>query len=140
MQTLVIYDVVEAALRNRVIEVLEDYGLTRIQYSAFLGELNFNRREEMCQRLEDTIADGAARVHVVTLCDRDYRLIRELIGQLSWQMEVTGRTLTPRCAQARPAGGRPRRAGAGAGANAEPGTEDAGPANGTPAGADHDGE
>lgn len=100
MQTLVIYDVVDTSLRNRVIDVLEDYGLARIQYSAFLGDLNFNRREEMCQRLEDTIAEAAARVHVVTLCDRDYRLIRELIGRLSWQMEVTSRTLAPRRAAA----------------------------------------
>jgi len=109
MQTLVIYDVADVTLRNRVIDVLEDYGLERIQYSAFLGDLSYNRREEMCQRLEDTVADGAARLHVVTLCDRDYRSVREIIGRLSWQMEVTSRTIAPRRARAKGSGGRVRR-------------------------------
>jgi len=122
MQTLVIYDVADVGLRNRVIEVLEDYGLERIQYSAFLGDLNYNRREEMYQRLEDTVADGAARVHVVTLCDRDYRSIREIIGRLSWQMEVTSRTIAPRRARAEAGAGGARRGGKGsARADGDPG-------------------
>lgn len=121
MQTLVIYDVADVGLRNRVIEVLEDYGLERIQYSAFVGDLSYNRREEMCQRLEDTVADGAARVHVVTLCDRDYRSIREIIGHPSWQMEVTSRTIAPRRARAEAGAGGARPGGKGsARADADP--------------------
>ena len=45
MNTLVIYDITEDKIRNKVAEVCKDYGLTRIQWSAFLGELSNNHRE-----------------------------------------------------------------------------------------------
>ncbi|HHY34164.1 MAG TPA: CRISPR-associated endonuclease Cas2 [Firmicutes bacterium] len=37
MSTLVIYDIVEEKVRRRIAEVCKDYGLERIQYSAFFG-------------------------------------------------------------------------------------------------------
>ncbi len=36
---LVVYDITDDNLRGKVSERLKDYGLERIQYSAFLGEL-----------------------------------------------------------------------------------------------------
>mgnify|MGYP000589584965 CR=1 FL=1 len=36
---MVIYDITDDALRSRVALKLEDYGLERIQYSAFMGRL-----------------------------------------------------------------------------------------------------
>ena len=44
--TLVIYDITDDNLRNRVSEVCKDFGLMRIQKSAFLGPQVSSRRRE----------------------------------------------------------------------------------------------
>ncbi|TDA32310.1 MAG: CRISPR-associated endonuclease Cas2 [Hadesarchaea archaeon] len=43
MQTLVIYDISSNSLRDRLARRLFDYGLQRVQLSAFCGELNSER-------------------------------------------------------------------------------------------------
>ena len=47
MQTLVIFDIPSNKIRNKIGEACKDYGLSRIQKSSFLGDLNNNRREEL---------------------------------------------------------------------------------------------
>ena len=44
MRYVVIYDVSDDNLRTLVAETLKDYGLQRIQYSGFMGDL---RRDEL---------------------------------------------------------------------------------------------
>lgn len=44
---LLIYDIPDDRTRYRVSERCKDYGLERIQYSAFAGDLERNRREEL---------------------------------------------------------------------------------------------
>jgi CRISPR-associated protein Cas2 len=39
MPYVIIYDITKDSLRNRVASKLKDYGLRRIQYSAFIGDL-----------------------------------------------------------------------------------------------------
>ena len=43
--TFVIYDIVDDRVRGRVANACKDYGLERIQYSAFCGSLDATRRE-----------------------------------------------------------------------------------------------
>lgn len=71
MQTLIIYDIEENRVRNRVAEALKDYGLARVQKSAFRGDLNTNRREMLFQRLQHTLGRRAGSIQVYVLCDRD---------------------------------------------------------------------
>ena len=47
MTTLVIYDITEDRIRTRVARYCLDYGLRRVQYSAFVGDLSRNRAEEL---------------------------------------------------------------------------------------------
>ncbi|GFP20125.1 CRISPR-associated protein Cas2, partial [Candidatus Hakubella thermalkaliphila] len=55
MQTLVIYDIPDDKKRLQISERCKDWGLTRIQYSAFIGDLNHNRRDELFQKLRRTL-------------------------------------------------------------------------------------
>jgi CRISPR-associated protein Cas2 len=71
MMTLVIYDIEDDRVRSRISEACKDYGLRRVQKSAFRGELNTNRREMLYQRLEQTLARRAGNIHIYALCDRD---------------------------------------------------------------------
>ncbi|MEW6522246.1 MAG: CRISPR-associated endonuclease Cas2 [Bacillota bacterium] len=78
MQTLVIYDIPDDRLRARIAEACKDYGLARIQWSAFLGELSQNRREELAQRCHKTLGRHEGNVQLYPVCDRDMRLSIEV--------------------------------------------------------------
>lgn len=80
MQTLVIYDIPDDKTRNKISEACKDYGLARIQYSAFLGEINYNRREELRQRLRRTLGKKAGNIQIYPLCDKDIKLKCEIIN------------------------------------------------------------
>ncbi|MGB9803132.1 MAG: CRISPR-associated endonuclease Cas2 [Desulfofundulus sp.] len=75
MKTLVIYDVVEDKIRNKIFEACKDYGLTHIQYSAFFGELNHNRRDELKQRLRKILGKNFGDIIICPVCDKDLRLL-----------------------------------------------------------------
>lgn len=70
---LVFYDVENDRIRTKVSETCLGYGLDRIQFSAFLGKLNRNRRQELAMRLRNEIGDESGRIHMIPLCDDDHR-------------------------------------------------------------------
>lgn len=64
---MVLYDVPDDGLRYKVAEACRDYGLERIQYSAFLGQLTRNRAEELAQRLKHEVKKQDATIHLFSL-------------------------------------------------------------------------
>lgn len=79
MKTLVIYDIEEDKVRTKIFEACKDYGLTHIQYSAFFGELNHNRRDELSQRLRKTLGRKRGKICIFPMCDKDLRLMKEIL-------------------------------------------------------------
>jgi len=53
MKVLVIYDVSKDKERNIVSNICLDFGLERIQKSAFMGELNTNLRKKLVGELKE---------------------------------------------------------------------------------------
>lgn len=90
MQTLVIYDIPDDRIRNKVGEACKDYGLQRIQYSAFLGNMNHNRREELRLRLQRTLGKMEGNIQIYPFCDKDAKLKKEIINTA----EVAGKNST----------------------------------------------
>jgi CRISPR-associated protein Cas2 len=76
-----IYDIPSDKLRNTISDVCLDYGLTRIQFSAFLGEINHNRREELLQKIKREIGQKQANVQLFPICDKDVRLRQIVVSQ-----------------------------------------------------------
>lgn len=70
---VLIYDVEDDRIRTRVSEICLDYGLERIQYSAFFGRLNRNRRQELALRLQRECGDESARIRIVPVCEDDLK-------------------------------------------------------------------
>lgn len=78
MVSLLIYDIPDDKLRAKVADICLDYGLERIQYSAFLGELNHNRQEEILQKIRRRVGSNEADVQLFPICEKDLRLRKEI--------------------------------------------------------------
>lgn len=73
LRTFVIYDIQDDRIRNRLGETCKDYGLSRIQYSGFMGSLSRNMREELCLKLRDALGEKAGKILVLPICEKDAR-------------------------------------------------------------------
>jgi CRISPR-associated protein Cas2 len=71
LSTYVLYDIPDDSIRTKIAEVCKDYGLERIQYSAFLGLLTRNRREELFLRLEAVLGRHPGKILVQPVCEKD---------------------------------------------------------------------
>lgn len=72
MRCLVIYDIPDDVRRTKVADVCLDYGLDRIQYSAFLGELSATHQEELMLKLKKTLGRKAGNIQLFPLCLQDW--------------------------------------------------------------------
>jgi CRISPR-associated protein Cas2 len=79
MKTIVVYDIENDRIRNKIFNACKDYGLEHIQYSAFFGELNHNRRGELKQRIKRTLGKKAGKIMICPVCDKDLRLMEEIV-------------------------------------------------------------
>ncbi len=87
--TFVIYDIEDDRVRTRIANACKDYGLERIQYSAFCGTLDATRRGELFTRLADTLGRDVARILLLPVCEKDVQAKREIINE-PVAREVTG--------------------------------------------------
>jgi CRISPR-associated protein Cas2 len=79
--TFVIYDIEDDRVRGRVANTCKDYGLERVQYSAFSGLLDASRRGELSARLGDTLGQDVGKILLLAVCEKDARAKREFINQ-----------------------------------------------------------
>jgi CRISPR-associated protein Cas2 len=82
VSVLLIYDIENDRVRTRVSEACLDYGLDRIQFSAFFGKLNRNRRQELALRVQREIGEERAKVRMIPVCADD-------LGE-AWVLEQRG--------------------------------------------------
>ncbi len=68
---VLIYDIEDDAVRTRTSEICLNYGLERIQFSAFFGKLNRNRRQELALRIQREVEGESARVRIYPICEDD---------------------------------------------------------------------
>ncbi|MCB0112481.1 MAG: CRISPR-associated endonuclease Cas2 [Caldilineaceae bacterium] len=73
MNCLLIYDIPDDGLRTKIADFCLDYGLDRVQYSAFMGRLNSNHQEELMLKIEEKIGEAAARIDLFPICKQDWR-------------------------------------------------------------------
>ena len=79
MIVLIIYDITDDNLRNKVANTLLAYGLTRVQKSAFLGPLTRERLKDLKIRLSRMIQEQRANIQFYPLCPHCY-IRRDEIG------------------------------------------------------------
>jgi len=67
---LVVYDISDNRARLKLAKLLERFGLERVQYSAFRGELNPNDREVLARRVRRFVRDERDCIFIIPLCRR----------------------------------------------------------------------
>lgn len=78
MTTLVLYDIPADSVRRRITQVLKDYGLKRVQFSAFFGRLSSNRQQEMMLALTKLLEHEEGNIQIYPISDKDLALMVEI--------------------------------------------------------------
>lgn len=75
MHVLVLYDITNDRTRNKIAIACEDYGLDRVQYSAFYGRLSRTHQRELMRRMQDLVnaQDEEAVVQLITVGEDDWK-------------------------------------------------------------------
>lgn len=73
MKCLLVYDIPDDRIRTRVADICLDYGLDRIQYSAFLGDLERTHQEELMIKLAKRLGKQPGNIQLFPLCETDWR-------------------------------------------------------------------
>jgi CRISPR-associated protein Cas2 len=73
VSVVLIYDIENDRLRTRIADACMDYGLERIQFSAFFGKLNRNRRQELALRLRNELGNESGRLRIIPVCEQDLK-------------------------------------------------------------------
>lgn len=81
MQCLVVYDIVDDNKRNKIADVCIDYGMDRIQYSAFVGDLAPTHQEELMLKIAAVLGKRPGKVQLVPVCEKDWNA-RRVIEQV----------------------------------------------------------
>lgn len=76
MRVLVLYDITHDGARNKVAEACEDFGLERVQYSAFTGMLSRPHQRELMARVRHVMRK---KVGVITLYP---------IDKVAWEAQI----------------------------------------------------
>lgn len=75
MHCLVVYDIPDDRTRLRVAERCLDYGLDRIQYSVFLGEIHRGHQTALLTELRTLMAASpGGSIYLFPLCQSDWQL------------------------------------------------------------------
>ena len=78
MKVVFAYDISDDKIRNKVAETCKDYALKRVQWSAFLGQLNHNRREELMLKVSKILGNKTGNIQLYPICSKDIKLQREI--------------------------------------------------------------
>ena len=76
LHMILIYDITDDRIRTKVATACEDYGLDRIQYSAFYGRLTRTLQEELMLKIRKLLQDRAGHIYLIP------------IGQLEWEKRL----------------------------------------------------
>lgn len=90
MQILLIYDIPHDGTRNKVSDICQDYGLDRIQYSAFGGDLHRVHQEELMQKLGKRLGKRPGKIQLFPLCAKDWGARIEIAQEKPEHVTVAG--------------------------------------------------
>jgi CRISPR-associated protein Cas2 len=82
MRCLLIYDISHDGTRTKVADACLDYGLERVQYSAFMGELSWIHQRELLLQIKRRIGKHDVNIQLFPLDEKSWTS-RRVIEQKS---------------------------------------------------------
>jgi CRISPR-associated protein Cas2 len=79
--TLLVYDIPDDRKRTKIAEACLDYGLDRVQFSAFLGWLLPTQQEELFLKLKKILGKKQGNIQMFPVCAEDWKK-RKVIDQM----------------------------------------------------------
>ena len=79
MHCLLIYDIPDDGPRIKIADACLDYGLDRIQYSAFVGELRLSQQDELMLRAQKLLGKRLGKIQLFAINEADWAARREII-------------------------------------------------------------
>ena len=81
MKCLLVYDIPDDKTRTKIADFCLDYGLDRIQYSAFMGNLTQNHQEELFLKVGERLGERPGKIQLFPICQRDWGQRMEIIQE-----------------------------------------------------------
>jgi CRISPR-associated protein Cas2 len=83
MNCLLIYDIPDDRRRTKIADACLDYGLDRIQYSAFTGDISRNLQEELFQKVVRLLGKKPGNIQLIPVCGKDWgeRMVHSAVAQ-----------------------------------------------------------
>ncbi len=81
MKCLLVYDISHDRTRTKIADFCLDYGLDRIQYSAFMGDLSQTHQEELMLKIDERLGDRTGKIQLFPICKRDWGQRLEIIQE-----------------------------------------------------------
>jgi CRISPR-associated protein Cas2 len=78
MQCLVIYDIPHDGVRQKIADACLDYGLQRIQYSAFCGDLTRTHQRALFTEIKRRLGRKSGNVQLFPLDEKTWSRRREI--------------------------------------------------------------
>lgn len=73
MNCLLIYDIADDRVRSKVADACLDYGLDRLQYSAFVGDISRNLQDELFKKVTKLLGRRSGNIQLIPVCETDWR-------------------------------------------------------------------
>lgn len=80
VRCILVYDIPDDKKRAKIADACLDYGLDRIQYSAFTGSLLATHQEELFLKIKKILGKKAGNIQLFPLCSEDWAK-RKIIEQ-----------------------------------------------------------
>ncbi len=78
MYLIVMYDIGNDRIRTKVASVCEDYGLDRIQLSAFYGELTKTHQNELMHKMRRLLGDASGKITLIPIANQEWERRQEV--------------------------------------------------------------
>lgn len=81
MKCLLVYDIPDDKPRGKIANACLDYGLDRIQYSAFTGQLLPTHQDELMLKIKKILGKKPGNVQLFPVCADDWAKRKEIIQE-----------------------------------------------------------
>ncbi len=72
MNCLLIYDIPDDRARGKIADACLDYGLDRLQFSAFAGDISRNLQVELFKKVTKLLGKRPGNIQLIPICETDW--------------------------------------------------------------------